>query len=309
MSELLSPLKVHVDELRSRLRVVFLSFLIILIVLIFFPANPVYSVENPGQYLSLVFLEHTVIAQFLHNIISYILPPNWTLIGATGIGEGMEIYFVAALLFAAVIDMPIIAYETFKFVDPALKPEERKLVYPFVTAASALFVGGILFGYLVLAKLLVIALAPFYVSAGISFQVDAAAFYYVTLLIVGATGISFTTPVFIYSLIRLRVLSADLFTKNRVIVWFILWVITGLILTPDGGPLLDLVIFVPIVTMVEIAVWLGRRSVRGEGPAAAKQSPPLPPPNDAFRQVKCPSCGKVQRMPTLFCEFCGRGIA
>jgi sec-independent protein translocase protein TatC len=302
LAELLSSIYVHLNELRSRLKVVFLSFLIILIVLVFFPANPSSSIQNPGQYLSLSFLEHTVIAAFLQNIVSYILPPNWTLIGANGIGEGMEIYFVAALLFALVIDMPVIAYETYKFVDPALKPNERKLIYPFIAATSLLFLAGILFGFFVLAKFLVIALSPFYVASQISFQVDAAAFYYVTLLIIGATGLSFTLPVFIYSLIRLRVLSADLFSKNRVIVWFILWVITGLILTPDGGPLLDLVIFVPIVTMVEIAVWLGRRGVRGS-------EPPPPPPEKPKWEVKCPSCGRLQRKPTLFCEYCGKGIA
>jgi len=308
MAELLSSIYVHLNELRDRLKVAFLSFLIILIVLVFFPSNPAYALANLGQYTTLAFLEHTVVAQFLQDIVSYILPSNWTLIGANGIGEGMEIYFVAALLFAAVIDMPVIAYETYRFVDPALKPEERKLIYPFIVAATGLFVAGVLFGYFVLAKLLVIALSPFYVSAGISFQVDASAFYYVTLLIIGATGLSFTAPVFVYSLIRLRVLSADLFTKNRVIVWFILWVITGLILTPDGGPLLDLVIFIPIVTMVEIAVWLGRRSVRGKVQPTQPASPP-PPPALPAREVKCPSCGKTQSKPALFCEYCGRGMA
>jgi len=307
MSELLSSIYVHLNELRARLKVVFVSFLVILIVLVFFPSNPISSFENPGQYLSLAFLEHTVIAQFLHDIVSYILPSNWTLIGANGIGEGMEIYFVAALLFAAVIDMPIIAFETYRFVDPALKPEERKLIYPFVIAATGLFVVGVLFGYFVLAKLLVIALAPFYVASGITFQVDASAFYYVALLIIGATGLSFTAPVFVYSLIRLRVLSADAFTKNRVIVWFILWVVTGLILTPDGGPLLDLVIFIPIVSMVELAVWLGRRSVSGRVQPSSAPSPP--PPALPTREIKCPSCGRVQSKPTLFCEQCGRGIA
>ena len=319
MSAILLPLRSHLDELRTRLKVVFLTFLIILIILVFFPANPVYSVEHADQYLSLVFLEHTVIAQIIGNIKGYILPnpcpigltptPGcWTLIGATGIGEGMEIYFIAALLFSVVIDMPVIAYETYRFIDPALKSNERKMIYPFITAASGLFIVGLLFGYFVLAKLLVVALSPFYVASGISYQVDAAAFYYITLLIIGATGIAFTTPVFIYTLIRLRVLSADTFTKNRVIVWFILWVVTGLILTPDGGPLLDLVIFLPIVTMVEVAVWLGRRSVRGKEPPA-KQPPLPPPPAKTFRQVKCPSCGRIQTRPALFCEFCGKGVA
>jgi sec-independent protein translocase protein TatC len=194
--------------------------------------------------------------------------------------------------------MPVMAYETYKFIDPALSPGERKFIYPFVASTSTLFVVGLLFGYFVLAKFLIIALAPFFVATGVSFQVDAAAFYYVVFLIIGATGVSFTSPVFVYTLIRLRVLEADFFSKNRVVIWFVIWVVTGLFLTPDGGPLLDVVIFIPIVAMVEIAVVLGRRSVRGQGP------PPRPKTG-----IVCPNCGKSLPRPMLFCDKCGKSIA
>ncbi len=307
MAGLLSSLGVHLQELRARVRVVFLSFLVIFLVLVIFPANPAQAFQDPGQYLTLVFLEHTVVAEFLHGIVSYILPQNWTLIGAAGIGEGMEIYFVAALVLAVTIDMPVIAYETYKFVDPALKDEERKLVYPFIAATSVLFAAGILFGFFVLAKFLVIALAPFYVASQISFQVDAAAFYYVTLLIIGSTGVAFTSPVFVYSLIRLRVVGPDAFSKNRVVIWFALWVVTGLFLTPDGGPLLDLVLFIPIVAMVEAAVWLGRRSVRADEPRGTQAGPAQG--GTTRREVKCPYCGMTLSRPMLFCEHCGRSVA
>ena len=136
-------------------------------------------------------------------------------------------------------------------------------------------------------------------ATGVSFQVAASSFYYVIFLIIGATGVSFTSPVFVYTLIRLRVLVADFFSKNRMIIWFLIWVLTGLFLTPDGGPLLDVVIFIPIVAMVEIAVWLARRSVRG-----------LPPKPMAGRGgVVCPSCGRTLPRPMLFCSYCGRSIA
>jgi sec-independent protein translocase protein TatC len=303
------PFFEHVEELRRRLKVVAITFIVIFVVLILFPSNPLSSIQNPGQYLNLMFIQNTVISSFLHRVVSDLLPSPcpaglpptpgcWNLLAANGIGEGMEIYFVAALLFAIALDMPVIAYETYKFIDPALSPGERKLIYPFVASTSALFVAGLLFGYFVLAKFLIIALAPFFVATGVSFQVDAAAFYYVVFLIIGATGVSFTSPVFVYALIRLRVLEADFFSKNRVVIWFVIWVVTGLFLTPDGGPLLDVVIFIPIVAMVEIAVALGRRSVRGQGP------PPRPKTG-----IVCPTCGKSLPRPMLFCDNCGRSIA
>ena len=292
----------HIDELRKRLRVVAISFLVILLILLFFPANPLNAIQNPGQYLSLTFLQNTVIAAFLGRVKTDLLPAGWTLLAAKGIGEPMEIYFVAALIMTVAIDMPFIAYETYRFIDPALNEKERALIYPFVTSTSVLFVVGLLFGYFALAKFLILALAPFFVSTQTAFLVDAGAFYYVIFLIIGATGVSFTSPVFVYTLIRLRVISADFFSKNRLIIWFMIWVVTGLFLTPDGGPLLDVIVFVPIVAMVEIAVVLGRRSVKD------------PPPKD-FGETRreggivCPHCGARLATPMLFCEKCGKSIA
>jgi sec-independent protein translocase protein TatC len=287
----------HIEEFRARLRVTLLALLIILLLVILFPVNPAYQFQHLDQYVNLQFLTHTVTAAFLQGVVSYVLPSGWTLIAATGIGEGMEIYFVAALLLTLVLGMPVIAYETYRFIGPALKPNERKLVYPFVVSTSALLVVGSLFGFFILAKFLIIALSPFFVASSISYQLDAAAFYYVVFLIVGATGVSFTTPVFVYTLIRLRVLEADFFSRNRVVIWFVIWVVTGLFLTPDGGPLLDLVIFIPIVALVEIAVALARRSVRNSEPRTEA------------RELRCPSCGVRLDRPALFCPSCGRSIA
>ena len=288
----------HIEELRKRLKVIAATFLIIFIAVILAPVNPMSSIVNPYQYLNLTFLQGTVIAAFLGGIKVDLLPASWRLIAATGVGEAMEIYIVASLLLAVVLDMPVITYEVYKFIDPALSKNEKGLVYPFVSSASALFLVGVVFGYFVIAKYLFVFLGPFFVAVNINpVQVDAASFYYVVFLILGATGVSFTSPVFVYTLIRLRVIDAEFFSKNRVVIWFVTWVVTGLFLTPDGGPLLDLVIFLPIIGLVELAVALGRRSVRGL------------PPKPKEGGIVCPSCGKALPRPMLFCEHCGRSIA
>jgi Tat protein translocase TatC len=288
----------HISELRRRLKVVFLSFIVVLILIVFFPANPVQQAQNLGQYLNLQFLDHTLIAVFLHRVVGYVLPSGWQLIAASGLGGPMEVYFVASILLTVVVCMPVIAYETYKFIDPALEDEERKLVYPFVIATSVLFAVGIVFGYFVIAKYLVMFLAPFFQATNTSYMVDATAFYYVIFLIVGATGVSFTAPVYIYTLIRLRVLDPEFFSKNRVIIWFMIWVVTGLFLTPDGGPLLDLAIFVPIVALVEGAVLLARHNLGERSPRrlASTESP-------------CKHCGARLAEKSPFCPSCGRAAA
>lgn len=279
----------HLDELRQRLKKVFLSYVIILIIVIFFPSDPVYSFSHLEEYLNLSFISHTIVAAMLSRIVRDILPSGWQLIAANGIGEGMEIYLIASLILALVIDMPVIAYETYKFIDPALTPQERSLVYPFVAAASLLFAAGSIFGYFVIAKFLIVSLAPFIYAAQISGSIDAASFYYVVFLVIGVSGISFTTPVFIYTLISLKIIDASFFTKNRILIWFVIWAVTGLLLTPDGGPLLDLIIFIPLVLMIELAVFLGKRKV------GIQQD-----------ELKCKWCGNRITRENTFCPSCGR---
>jgi len=284
--------------LRQRLKVVFLSFVIILIVVVFLPVNPLQQAQHLEQYTNLQFLNNTVIAAFLHRVVADILPSGWSLIAATGIGEAMEIYFVASILLTIAFCMPIIAYETYKFIDPALTQRERRLLYPFVTSTSVLFTVGVLFGYFVLSKFLVLALSPFFSATSTSFMVDAAAFYYVILLIIGATGVSFTAPVFVYALIRFGIVEPEFFSKNRVIIWFVIWVVAGLFLTPDGGPLLDLVLFIPIVALVEVAVLLGRHNL-GQRATGIKTD----------HTLKCAYCGSKLTRGNLFCPSCGRALA
>jgi rRNA maturation endonuclease Nob1 len=52
--------------------------------------------------------------------------------------------------------------------------------------------------------------------------------------------------------------------------------------------------------MVEIAVVLGRRSVRGSEPQQEVSKP---------KELICPHCEKVLSQPMLFCEHCGKSIA
>jgi predicted amidophosphoribosyltransferase len=49
--------------------------------------------------------------------------------------------------------------------------------------------------------------------------------------------------------------------------------------------------------MVEAAVVLGRRSVRGVPPKPKKGA------------MVCPTCGQTLRTPMLFCDKCGRSLA
>jgi sec-independent protein translocase protein TatC len=272
----------HISELKHRLKIAFLSYVGILAILLLAPAEPAKAITFTGTYVPFV-------AFFLARVKIDLLPAGWTLI-ATNLTAPLEVYLIASVVLAALFNSPIFAYETMKFVTPALTDKEKGLLYPFVISSSALFTIGVLFGYFLLAKFLFIALEPFFQTAQTQPFINVSDFYSIVFLTVGMSGIAFTTPVYVFMLVRFRILSAQTFRKNRVIIWVVVYIATAVI-TPDGGPVLDIILFVPIIVMLELAVFLGGRSVRKM---------------DVRQEAdKCRYCGAKLGGAT-FCPNCGR---
>ncbi|MCI5071735.1 twin-arginine translocase subunit TatC [bacterium] len=61
--------------------------------------------------------------------------------------EGFMVYLKVAFLSGVFFSFPFILYQILGFVLPALKPEEKKFLYPGIALASLFFIGGAVFGY------------------------------------------------------------------------------------------------------------------------------------------------------------------
>ena len=278
-------LREHINELRHRLKVIILSLAACVLVVLLLPLDPEQLLNLNAVYYQ------TPVSVVLQSVKADVLPSNWTLI-PFHIGAPLEILIFAALVLGLAIDMPVITYEIYRFVDPALKPSEKKMVYPVVLSATTLFVVGVLFGYFVLAKFIFIAMAPFYTAVGISppYFIEASDFYTIVFLSVAFSGVAFVTPVFAFVLIRFGVVSPRFFSKYRAIIWGATYIATAFI-TPDGGPVLDIILFVPVITLLEMAVFIGKRYA----PATAVEE-----------ERKCKWCGALIDEDDLFCGNCGK---
>jgi len=276
----------HIEELRRRFKVIFISLVLTIVLVLLLPLRPQELLGLDNVYWT------TPVKLFLDGIRSYVLPPGWVLIGFH-VNEPLEVLLVASLVLGFALAVPVIAYEVYRFIDPALKEKERGAIYPVVVAATGLFLVGILFGYFILAKFIFFALQPFFVAVGAQTVLDVSDFYFVVFLSVIFSGVAFTTPVFVFLLIRFGVLSPKFFSKNRVIIWAVTYVATAFI-TPDGGPLLDVILFVPVIILLEAAVFIGRRYA----PETELQTSP-----------KCNYCGEELDVSKTFCVNCGRSSA
>ena len=77
-----------------------------------------------------------------------VLPKSSYLI-YTGLTQAFFTYMKIAFFASLILTSPFIFYQLWKFISPALLPNEKKMVVPFVLSSTFLFVGGILFGYFV----------------------------------------------------------------------------------------------------------------------------------------------------------------
>jgi sec-independent protein translocase protein TatC len=237
-----------------------------------------------------------LVAVILRRIREEVLPPEFKLIGL-GIGTPIELYVVASFLMSLAITAPVLAYEIFKFIDPALYPNERRMIYPFLASFLSLFIGGCLFAYKLLVPFLMRAMLPFFVAVGAEPIISIMDFYSLVLATTILTGAIFTFPAVFVLLVKYGIASTQVLTKNRKYLYLGSFIITALI-TPDGGPLADILLFIPTVLLVETGIFFARRyEKKGETRRLRWFSEEV---------VKCKFCGKDIPISTAFCPCCER---
>ncbi len=282
----------HIVELSTRLRVVFYSLIIATTFFMVFPANASF-LKNPLAFYD------PVIALVLQHVVKDVLPSGIQLI-AGEFTAPLEIYLIASVILGIAVSSPIIAFQIYRFVDPALYPEERKAVYPFVISFTTLFFIGVAFGYKVLAPFMFWAMLPFFRLTSSLPIINVIDFYNLVFITTLVTGFAFTLPVFFVLLVRFGIIKTSYVTTRRRYIYAAMYIITAVI-TPDGGPLADIALFVPMVILLEIAVLFGKRYEKNTTrtpPAFALAEKPV--------YTKCKFCGELLTSRTGFCPSCGK---
>ncbi len=131
-----------------------------------------------------------------------------------GVGEPFTTTITIALYFALIFSLPLILYQLYGFVLPALSPAERRAAVPLLTAVPFLFAGGVLFGYFVVLP----AAVRFFVnfnSNEFNVLVQASQFYRFAATVLLAMGLVFQVPVLILGATRLGLVTPAQLRKQR----------------------------------------------------------------------------------------------
>ncbi len=111
-----------------------------------------------------------------------------------GIGEPFTTTITVAFYFALLLALPVILFELYGYVLPALSPNERRIAKPLLWAVPMLFVLGVLFGYFVVLPAAVRFLQNFN-SEEFNVLVQASPYYDFAATTLLAMGLCFEVPV------------------------------------------------------------------------------------------------------------------
>jgi sec-independent protein translocase protein TatC len=130
-----------------------------------------------------------------------------------GVGESFTTTLTVVGYFALLITLPVLLYELYAFVVPALNPNERVIATPVIVAAPLLFVAGAVFTYFLVLPPAIHFLQG-YNAKQFQILVQAKTYYKFEILLMMGIGAAFEVPLVLLGLQKLGVITADTLTGN-----------------------------------------------------------------------------------------------
>ncbi|WP_314141924.1 Sec-independent protein translocase subunit TatC [Buttiauxella noackiae] len=241
------PLISHLIELRKRLLNSIIAVLVIFLALVYF-ANDIYQIVSAP-----------LISQ---------MPIGSTMI-ATDVASPFFAPIKLTIYVSVFLSAPVILYQIWAFIAPALYKHERKLVMPLLFSSTMLFYIGIAFAYFVVFPLafgFLTKTAPI----GVVMSTDITKYLDFVMALFMAFGVAFEVPVAIILLCWMGVTSPEALKKKRPYILVGAFVV-GMLLTPPDV-FSQTLLAIPMYCLFEVGVFFSRFYV-GKGRRRGEEDP------------------------------------
>ncbi|MGZ5323655.1 MAG: twin-arginine translocase subunit TatC [Solirubrobacterales bacterium] len=219
----------HLDELRSRIIVCLVVF---------------------GVALAICFWQN----EWLLDVANAPLPGDRTPI-TFGVAEPFTTTLTIAAYGAILLTLPVLLYEAYAFVLPALSPREKKVILPFLLMAPFLFMAGVVFAYFVVLPAATNFLLNFN-DDQFNVEIRARDYYSFFALTEVSVGLLFQVPIGILAVTRLGIFTPQQIAANRRYAILVIAVLAMLL--PGTDPITMLISMVPLVVLFEGSLILAR---------------------------------------------------
>jgi len=231
----------HLLELRNTVTKTILAILVIFVVLFPF-ANEIYT--------------------YISEPLSRFLPDGTSMI-ATGVASPFLTPFKLSLVLAIYFAMPIMFYQVWRFIEPALYQHERKLIGPMLFFSSFLLFAGGAFAYYVVFPL-VFGFLSGTAPEGVTIATDISLYLDFVIKMFFAFGIAFEVPIAVILLILSGMVSAEKMSHARPYVVVGAFVV-GMLLTPPDI-ISQTLLAIPMWLLYEAGTLIGARLIKHRKP-------------------------------------------
>jgi sec-independent protein translocase protein TatC len=172
-----------------------------------------------------------------------------------GVSEPFMTTITISAYAAIVISLPVLLYQAYAFVLPALTSRERRVIVPFLLMVPVLFVAGVVFAYFVVVPAAVQFLLNFNADE-FNIEVRARDYYSFFAITLAAVGVLFQVPIGVLAVTRLGIVTPDQLASNRRYAILVIAVVAMLL--PGTDPVTMLISMVPLILLFEGSLILAR---------------------------------------------------
>ncbi len=233
------PLISHLIELRKRLLYCIIAVFVIFMALIYF-ANDIY---------------HLVASPLISQ-----MPAGASMI-ATDVASPFFTPIKLTIIVSIFVAVPVILYQVWAFVAPALYSHERKLVMPLLFSSTLLFYVGVAFAYFI-AFPLAFGFFAKTVPQGVTIATDITNYLDFVMTLFMVFGVAFEVPVAIVLLCWTGITTPEDLKKKRPYILVGAFVV-GMLLTPPDV-FSQTLLAIPMYCLFEVGVFFSRHYV-GKG--------------------------------------------
>jgi len=169
-------------------------------------------------------------------------------------GAPLEPFFIQckiSMLAGFVMVLPIVFYQVWLFIAPGLTRRERRMVVPFITAATVTFCIGAMF-FLIIIWPVIINFSLSYEAEGLQSWFNISAYVNFCLRLILIFGLIFELPVLTLLLARFGIVNYQLLAPKRKYA-----LLASAIVAAFHADLITMfVIMIPMYLMYEISVWV-----------------------------------------------------
>ncbi|HEY3367134.1 MAG TPA: twin-arginine translocase subunit TatC [Symbiobacteriaceae bacterium] len=164
--------------------------------------------------------------------------------------------FRIAIMIGLVLASPFVLFQLVAFVLPALRPNERRLLYIGLPMATGLFAIGWAFGWFVVIPITKNFFYQIATTAGIESTITPTAYIDFVMGICNPLGLAFELPLVVMILARIGLVSAQLLGRIRKFAFLGIMIIAAVLSPPD---VISMMIFmVPLYGLYEVSIILAK---------------------------------------------------